>query len=120
MLVMALDITERKQAEAELRESEAQLRESEARFSVAFQASPVFISIFRMSDQRFVLVNDALVNWMGCSREEMLGRTTAELGMWQDNADRDLIWKELREVGSIRQKECRLHNRRGEQFTILL
>jgi len=120
MLVMALDITERKQAEAELRESEAQLRESETRFSVAFQASPVFISIFRMSDQKFVLVNDALVNWMGCSREEMLGRTTVELEMWQDNADRDLVWKELRDVGSIRQRECRLRNRRGERFTILL
>jgi PAS domain S-box-containing protein len=120
MLVMALDITERKQAEAELRESEAQLRESEARFSVAFQASPVFISIFRMSDQKFVLVNDALVNWMGCSREDMLGRTTVDLEMWQDNADRDQVWKELSEIGSIRQRECRLRNSRGEPFTILL
>jgi PAS domain-containing protein len=43
MLAMAVDITGRKQAEAELRASEAQLRESEARFSAAFQASPIFI-----------------------------------------------------------------------------
>src|SRR5437764_9692865 len=28
--------------------------------------------------------------------------------------------KELRDVGSIRQRECRLRNRRGERFTILL
>jgi PAS domain S-box-containing protein len=104
----------------ERKRAQTALAESEARFSAAFQSSPVFISIFRMSDQKFVLVNDALVNWMGCSREEMLGRTTGELGMWQDIAERDLVWKELRDIGSIRQRECRLLNRRGESFTILL
>ena len=78
MLAMALDITERKQTEAELRASEARLRESEARFSVAFQSSPIFIAILRMSDGRFVLVNDAFVNWAGHSREEILGLPVAQ------------------------------------------
>ena len=88
MLGMALDITARKQAEAELRASEAQLRESEARFSVAFQASPVFIGILRITDGKFVLVNDALINWLGCSRSEALGQSCADLGMWENIADR--------------------------------
>src|SRR6185369_8634109 len=79
MLSLALDITGRKQMEAELRASEARLRESEARFSVAFQASPVFISILRMSDRRYVLANDAFLHWLGYAREEVLGRTSAEL-----------------------------------------
>jgi len=120
MLSMALDITERKQAEGELRASEARLRESEARFSVAFQASPVFISILRMSDGTYVLANDALVNWLGYSREQFLGRTSAELGIWENMAERDLAWKDLRTLGSIRQRECRWLNRWGESFTILL
>jgi PAS domain S-box-containing protein len=113
MLAMALDITERKRAEAEL-------RESEARFSVAFQASPIFIGILRTSDGRFVLANDALVNWLGCAREEALGQTCAALGMWENVADRALVWEEMAAVGQIRQKECRWRNRRGELFTILL
>jgi PAS domain S-box-containing protein len=120
ILSFALDITERKQAEAELRASEAQLRESEARFSVAFQASPVFIGILRTSDGRFVLMNDALVNWLGCSRDQALGQSCADLGMWQNLSDRALVWEELGAAGSIRQKECRWRNRRGELFTILL
>ena len=120
LLTLALDITERKQTEAELRASEARLRESEARFSVAFQASPVFISIFRMSDEKYVLANDALVNWLGYSREEVLGRSSADLNIWEDTAERDLVWKDLRTIGSIRQRECRWLNRRGEPFTILL
>src|SRR5262249_50258706 len=83
VLGMATDVTERKQAEAELRASETQLRESEARFSVAFQASPILIGILRMSDGAYVLANDALINWLGCSREEVIGRTSAEFGMWE-------------------------------------
>ena len=120
MLSMGLDITARKQAEAELRASEARLRESEARFSVAFQASPVFIAILGVTDGKFVLVNDALINWLGCSRDEALGRSCSELGMWENLADRAAIWQEVAEVGRIRQKECRWRNRRGESFTILL
>jgi len=114
------DITERKRTEAELRASEARLRESEARFSAAFQASPVFISIFRVHDEKYVLANDALVNWVGYPRNEVLGRTSGELGMWDNPADREVIWRELRTLGSIRQRECRWRNRTGDQFTILL
>ena len=61
------DITERKRAQAAL-------AESEARFSAAFEASPILIVIARMSDQKYVLVNDAFVNWSGFAREEILGR----------------------------------------------
>src|SRR5262249_8016081 len=119
ILSMALDITERKQAEAELRASEARLRESEARFSVAFQASPVFISLFRVSDEKYVLANDALLAWLGCAREEVLGKTSGDLDMWEDPAERGEVWRDLRSIGSIRQRECRWLNRSGQPFTIL-
>jgi PAS domain S-box-containing protein len=120
ILSMGLDITGRKQAEAELRASEARLRESEARFSVAFQASPVFIAIINASDGKFVLVNDALVNWLGCSRELALGQRCADLGMWETLADRAAVWEEVSSAGRVRQKECRWRNLRGEFITILL
>jgi PAS domain S-box-containing protein len=120
LLVLAIDISARKRAEAELRESEALLRESEARFSVAFQASPVFISMFRVRDQAYVLANDALLNWLGYPREEVLGRTSAELKIWDNHADRDAVWQDLRTIGSVRQRECRWRNRSGKLFTILL
>jgi PAS domain S-box-containing protein len=120
MLSLALDITERKQTEAELRAGEARLRESEARFSAAFEASPIFISMMRVSDEKYVLANEALVNWLGCTRDEVLGRSSADLGIWDDLAERRASWEELRNHGSIRQKEFRWRNRRGQVFTILL
>jgi PAS domain S-box-containing protein len=120
VLGMGLDITERKQAEAQLRSSEARLRESEAQFSAAFQASPVFISILRKSDGRYVLANDALVGWLGYTRDEVLGRNSGELEIWADPGERKAIWEDLRGIGFVRQRECRWRNRHGEVFTILL
>jgi PAS domain S-box-containing protein len=126
MLTLGLDITERKQTEAELRasearlrESEARLRESEARFSAAFHSSPIITGITRASDGRFVLVNDASVSWSGYSREEMLGRTAVELGFWEIPEERDRFWEEVRQAGSVRERECRLRNRRGNVSTML-
>ncbi len=113
MLGMALDITERKKAEAEL-------RESEQRFSAAFQASPAFIGILRASDEKYVLANDAFLNWIGYPLEEVAGRTCVELGLWEDVAERDSVLKDLQTNGFIRQRECQWRNRKGERFTILL
>ncbi len=113
------DIRERKKAEAELRESEARLRESEARFSAAFHASPIITAIFRVSDSRIVLVNDAFLEWSGYSREEVLGRTTIELGIWEKPERRDQFWDEVLRTGSVREWECHSRNRHGKVSTML-
>src|SRR5437867_3454559 len=76
--------------------------------------------MMRMSDEKYVLANEAFVNWLGCTGAEVLGRSSAELGIWDDLADRRLMWEYLRGIGSIRQRECRWRNRRGQVFTILL
>jgi len=119
MLAMAVDITQRKRAEEELQASEARLRESEARFSAAFHSSPIITGIFRASDTRFVLVNDAFLNWSGFSRDEVLGHTTIDLGIWEKLAERERFWDEVRRSGSIREWECRLRNRCGRPSTML-
>jgi PAS domain S-box-containing protein len=119
ILSLALDISERKQAEAELRASEARLRESEARFSTAFHSSPIITGITRASDGKFVLVNDASLEWSGYRRDEVLGRTAVELGFWENAAERDTFWGDAWRSGSIRARECRLRNRHGRFSTML-
>src|SRR6266496_1530694 len=74
----------------------ARVRESEARFSAAFRASPVFITIARMDDGRYVLANEAFLKWTDYRLEEVLGHNSKELSLWADPADRDRFWEELR------------------------
>lgn len=101
------DITERKRAEAELRASAARLRESEARFSTTFRNSPISIALARLSDRKYIEVNEAFLRWTKYQREEVVGRTSTELGLWEDAAEREAFWRELQREGRIREKECR-------------
>src|SRR6185369_5195693 len=120
VLAMGLDITGRKQAEAASQASEARLRESEARFSAAFHASPAFLGVLKLSDEKYVLANEAYLSWLGYPREEVLGHTCLELRMWENPNDRDLLLNDMHAFGSVRQRECRWRNRLGERSTVLL
>jgi PAS domain S-box-containing protein len=114
------DITERKRAETALRESEQRLRESEARFSTAFHASPVLITISTLNDARFIEANDAFMQWIGLSREKIVGRTSQDLDLWLDQNERLNFLADLQQTRSVRNVECRLRSQRNTFHTMLL
>jgi PAS domain S-box-containing protein len=114
------DITVRKRAEEELRRSEARLRESEARFSIAFRASPVLVTISRLSDSRFIEANDAFVQWIGLSHDKIVGHNSTELGIWLNLDDRAKFLADLQRHGSLSEVECQLRSQRGSVHTMLL
>jgi PAS domain S-box-containing protein len=99
--------------------SEHLLRESEERFSKAFRASPVNITILRLSDKKFIEANDAFVRWFGLSREKILGHNSEELAIWVNLADRAKFLADLERNGSLREVECQLRSSRGTVHTIV-
>lgn len=72
------DITAQKQAELAL-------RQSEERFSKAFHATPMGISITRYSDGTVLDVNESFLKGKGYRRDELIGRTSVELQLFPDN-----------------------------------
>ena len=90
------DITQRKQAEASLLSSEEKFRK-------LFYGSPVMLSITTRDEGRYLEVNDAAINQFGFTREEVIGKTPLDLGLFEDPQQiREVIEKRRRDAMPVR------------------
>jgi PAS domain S-box-containing protein len=107
MLGTHTDITKRKLAEEALKQSEENL-------SKAFSSSPAALLLTRLSDGRFLEVNDAYCKIVGYERHELLGRNTTEFSIFIHPSDRQAIVAQLLAKGSVRDFETSIRHRSGE------
>ena len=110
---IARDVTEKKKAEEAL-------RQSEERFSSAFRVSPVAIAITTLHDGRFIDINQSFLQLFGFERQEVLGRTMSDLGVWADPEERSKFEKRLRQDRSIGGAECKFRIKSGHLRATLL
>ena len=94
--------------------AEQALRESEEKFAKAFKSSPDAISVHELESGRYVEVNDGFLRLFGGSREEIIGRTPLELGVWAEAVEREAFVSRLRSEGSVRQHFVKVCNHAGE------
>ncbi|MCC6234768.1 MAG: GAF domain-containing protein [Verrucomicrobiales bacterium] len=111
---------ERKRAEAALRASQEALRASQQRFRSAFASSPAIMSLSRLRDGVLFEVNDVFLATTGFAREEVIGYSTADLGIWANPEERDTLLRDVREHGSVRNREIAMRQRDGRIRTMLL
>ncbi len=102
------DITDRKKAQEAL-------RESEEKFSKAFQASPSSVSISKMSDGKFIEVNDTFLRDKGYTREEIIGHTAKELKIYSKKEDYANIRTILNKKGKFVNRETRYITKAGQK-----
>ena len=107
-----IDITERKRAEASL-------KESQARLAALFRACPAAIAISRISDGMTLDVNDAIEKMLGYTRAELIGRTSIELNLWKNLADRKRVVESVRSTGAIWNLEAEFLARDHRPMTIV-
>lgn len=82
--------------------AEAALIESESRFAIMFRSSPMGIGVTRVSDGKFVEVNQALLEIFRLSRAQVIGRTALEAGVFLHPADRERMTARVRREGRVR------------------
>jgi PAS domain S-box-containing protein len=96
------------------------LSESERLFAAAFQDSPSGLSISSLESGRFEAVNDTFLGWTGTTREEVLGHTSLELGLWADPEGRRRLLEGLERDGVVHHFHHSLLDRRGERLDLRL
>ena len=109
---MAHDVTER------FRAQEA-LRLSEQKFETAFRASPHAMTISSLRDGRFLDVNSSFERQSGFTRDEVMGKTVLEIGLWADSADFAAIMADSLERRKVTGREVRLRTKSGRIINAL-
>ena len=93
---------------------------SEERFAKIFRASPGPVVMTRRADGKYVEMNDAWVQQFGYQREESIGRTEVELGVWDSPVERGRMLEVLDRTGSVRGFETLFRRRSGERAGVVL
>jgi PAS domain S-box-containing protein len=113
------DVRRRRAAlEEEIRRRTAALAASERKFATVFEHAPAMMTISAVEDGRYIDVNDSFLRVCGFTRDEVLGKTSTELG-WITPADRDRLLRTLREQGVVEGMELRLTARNRREVWVL-
>ena len=106
------DITERKKLERKLRVSEEQ-------FSKAFHNNPLMSSISTIEDGRYLEVNNKVLDLLGYKKNEIIGKTSLELGIMLPQ-DRARLKEILLSKGEVKGVELDLYKKSGEPVKCLI
>ena len=107
-IAIGVDVTERKQVEDAL-------KRSEEKFSKAFRQSPMALTLTTATDHRYLDVNETFEQMTGWRRNEVMGRTPFDIGVWVDSTQRLEFVRRVLAEGAIRGWEVHYRCRDGTQ-----
>ena len=116
LLTLVEDINVRKAAEENLVATAEALQAREERYLNAFQTCPDAVLIIQLSNGTIIDANRAFLDVMGFESQEVIDRTSMELGMWADATDRQKLADALHQNSGCRDLEVRLRRKNGEVF----
>ncbi len=104
LAVYARDVTQEKQNQIALQE----------KFQSAFNSGSVLMTISTIEDGRYLAVNDCFLETLGYSRQEVLGKTSQELGLFANYEDRTRLYELFKSLGRIVNFSIDVRDRAGE------
>lgn len=94
--------------------------EAEQRFEQTFSVNPAPALICRLSDHRYVKVNQGFLDMTSFTRDEVLGRSLYDIDVLQEAADLDTAKERLREGQTIPQMQADLSLPDGSRKLVIV
>ena len=104
----------------EVKQLERRARQSESKYAALFASSPEAIVVTRLADAKILDANAAWERYTGHLREDVIGRSGADLNRWVDPAQRDIAVKRLLAEGSLSNFETRFVTQDRAQMEALV
>jgi PAS domain S-box-containing protein len=95
-------------------EGEEQWRKTEERLTKAFRQGPLAITLTSATTERYIDVNDTFERFSGYRRDELLGRSVSEIGIWVEPEERTQIVSRMLRDGHITDIEFKYRRKSGE------
>jgi PAS domain S-box-containing protein len=108
-LILAVNVSERRRAEAAH-------RQSEERFTRIFEMSPEMMTVTRAADDVILELNPRFETILGWTRAEALHKTARALDLWPNPDQRRELVDELRREGKVDNREMRLRRKDGSEI----
>lgn len=86
----------------------------------AFHANPNLMVLSRSADGVIIDVSDSFLRLFGYLRNEVIGHSSANLNIWTNQSDRQLLMLMLERYGSARDLEFSFRNRDGQPIRALV
>jgi PAS domain S-box-containing protein len=100
-------------------EKEAALKASEDRFLKVFRTVPDILMIVRDADETIVDVNPAFEQLSGLTKQQAIGKTTKQLGLYVEEKARAELIGRFREGNRIDDVEVQTRGKNGEPLWFL-
>ncbi|HEY9283785.1 MAG TPA: PAS domain S-box protein [Pyrinomonadaceae bacterium] len=94
------------------------LQTSEIRYRRLFESARDGILILDAASRRITDVNPYMVEFLGYSRDEFLGKELWEIGLFKDKGESQAAFRELQETGYIRYEDLPLQSKAGKQWNV--
>ena len=96
-----------------IKEVEERISRSEELFRKLFQTNPDSVSVNRLSDGLFVLINEGFTRITGYTEEEVIGKSTLQLYIWHEPERRNELVRELKEKRKVENFEALFRKKDG-------
>ena len=88
-------------------------QEAQQRFERLFRNNPALMALSLLPDRRFTDVNDSFLKTLGYSKDEIIGKTSAEIGLFPKKEQQEVVAEKLRLNGRIVDFELEIKNKNG-------